>query len=124
MVDANATASLNPLAAYKALAHYSRTDQNGALGQWLLEGRTVTPGKAPEPEASKAGTSTMPSDERRSTIVSRLERDRQKFVEHCENIRATRDPYITDQAFEIRELINASYDAATRAAQVLEDLDV
>lgn len=124
MVDANATASLNPLAAYKALAFYSRTDQNGALGQWLLEGRTVTPGKAPEPEASKVGTSTMPPDERRSTIIGRLEVDRLKFVKHCEDIRATRDPYITDQAFEIRELINDSYNAATRAAQVLEDLDV
>jgi hypothetical protein len=124
MVEANATASLNPLAAYKALVHYARTDQNGALGQWLLEGRTVTPGKAPDPEAAKAGTSTMPPEERRSIVLSRLERDKQKFQEHCANIRETRDPFVTDQAFEIRELIDTSYDATMRAAQVLEDLDV
>jgi hypothetical protein len=31
---------------------------------------------------------------------------------------------VTDQAFEIRELIDTSYDATMRAAQVLEDLDV
>lgn len=124
MVDANATASLNPLAPYKALVHYARTDQNGALGQWLLSGKTVTPGKAPEPDAGKAGTSSMSPDERRTTIVGRLERDKQKFREHCENIRDTRDPFITDQAFEIREIIDSSYDTAMRAAQVLEDLDV
>jgi len=124
MVDANATASLAPLAAYKALVHYARTDQNGALGQWLLGGKTITPGKAPEPDAGKAGTSSMPPDERRTTIVGRLERDKQKFTEHCDNIRDTRDPFITDQAFEIKEIIESSYDAAMRAAQVLEDLDV
>ena len=124
MVDANATASLNPLAAYKALVHYARTDQNGALGQWLLSGRTVTPGKAPEPDAGKAGTSTMSEDERRTIIVGRLERDKQKFTEHCDKIRDTRDPFVTDQAFEVRGIIDSSYDTAMRAAQVLEDLDV
>jgi hypothetical protein len=124
MVEANATASLNPLAAYKALVHHARTDQNGALGQWLLEGRTATPGKAPDPEAAKAGTSTMPPEERRAIVLGRLEGDKQKFQEHCANIRATRDPFVTDQAFEIRELIDTSYDATMRAAQVLEDLDV
>jgi hypothetical protein len=124
MVEANATASLNPLAGYKALVQYARTDQDGALGQWLLKGRTVTPGKAPDPEASKAGTSTMPPEERRAIVLSRLERDRQKFLEHCINIRDTRDPYITDQAFEIRDIIETGYDATMRAAQVLEDLDV
>lgn len=124
MVDANATASLNPLAAYKALVHYARTDQNGALGQWLLEGRTVTPGKALEPDAGKAGTSSMSPDERRATIVGRLERDQRKFVDHCANMRATRDPFIIDQAFELRDIIESSYDATMRAAQVLEDLDV
>ncbi len=124
MVDANATASLNSLAAYKALVDYARTDQNGALGQWLLEGRTVTPGKAPEPDAAKAGTSTMPPEERRAIVLSRLARDKKKFEEHCTNIRETRDPFVTDQAYEVREMIEASYDATMRAAQVLEDLDV
>jgi hypothetical protein len=66
----------------------------------------------------------MPPEERRAIVLSRLARDKKKFEEHCTNIRETRDPFVTDQAYEVREMIEASYDATMRAAQVLEDLDV
>ena len=66
----------------------------------------------------------MSADERRSVLLARLERDQRKFVEHCDNVTATRDAFLVDQAWELRDIIADSYDTVRRATQALEDLDV
>lgn len=124
MVEANATSSIAAFAPYKALLAYGETDATGPMGRWILDGRTVTPGKAPEPDPAKAGIADMPESERKALVLARIDRDIALFEEHCTGVVETRDMHRDDAAWELRDLMRTAYEDAKRATQALERLDV
>jgi hypothetical protein len=124
MLEANAASSLAPLTPYHALIALADTAPQGPLGRWILEGRTVTTG-APQPNADKAGTRADTPEHRRAEVVERLIRDQESlFADHCQRTTDMGDPFLEDQAWELRDLIDSAYHSAIRAAQTVEDLDV
>lgn len=124
MAECNHTSTLDPLRPYQQLIefgqHFREDADDDPLTQWVKHG--VSPSGAPNPDARRAGTSAASLDERKAAIVTTLDKSLDTFEKHFVSIEETGDPFKTDIAWEIRDLIRSAHrELRRRVAEIVDE---
>jgi hypothetical protein len=118
MVEANATTKLDPLRPYNVLVELGE-DCESIIRDWLVSGRTS--GGAPTPIALSAGTPDQQPEQRREIVLNGLEGAMRGYREHWDAVEGSREPFVRDPSWELREITISEYE---RVLTLVKDLEL